>query len=288
LTVTQNLQDEQNPMGRIERKQLVSFAGRDLQAAVEWNMLVVDGDAECAESLVKDLLRQGHEVGWVSTAVAALGAYESADVVLLDLDLPDLDGLEVCRRIRAVSNVPILVVTARGSEVDRVLGLQIGADDYLVKPYGFRELMARIEAVMRRSQAHPPRTAGSVISHGPLLIDVSARQVRLDGRPIDLSRKEFDLMCLLASEPDVVMSRKRIMKEVWGDVWSRRTIDTHVSSIRSKLGSPSWIVTVRGIGFQLGGYVAAVRSAPPGDDHGDGGGAFEDVPRPDLVSGDEM
>ncbi|MGW0734089.1 response regulator transcription factor [Streptomyces sp. NPDC002851] len=231
------------------------------QPSVAWHMLVVDGDTECAESLVQKLLRQGHEARWVGMGAAALRAYDSADMVLIDLDLPDLDGLEICRRIRASSDVPIIAVTGRSSELDRVLGLQTGADDYLVKPYGFRELMARIEAVMRRSRAHTAHRAPAVISHGPLLIDPSARQVRLDGRSIDLTRKEFDLLHLLATQPDAVISRKRIMNEVWGDAWSRRTIDTHVSSIRNKLGAPSWIVTVRGIGFQLGGHVTALQ--PP-------------------------
>nr|WSY57713.1 response regulator transcription factor [Streptomyces sp. NBC_00886] len=220
-------------------------------------MLVVDSDTACADSLVKSLLRQGHEAKPVATGMAALDSYERAHIVLMDLDLPDLDGLEICRRIRAGSPVPVIAVTGRGSELDRVLGLQAGADDYLVKPYGFRELMARIEAVMRRSQGHTAPTTPSVISHGPLHIDVSARQVRLDGRPIDLTRKEFNLVHLLASQPDTVLPRKRIMQEVWGDAWSRRTIDTHISNIRNKLGSPGWIVTVRGVGFQLGRHVAA-------------------------------
>ncbi|MEU5524441.1 response regulator transcription factor [Streptomyces sp. NPDC047860] len=222
------------------------------QPALAWRILVVDSDTASADALVTGLLRQGHEAEWVATGRAALDGYGDAHMVLMDLDLPDLDGLEVCRRIRAGSGVPIIAVTARGSELDRVLGLQAGADDYLVKPYGFRELVARIEAVMRRSQGRAPVADPSVIAHGPLLIDVSARRVSLDGRPIDLTRKEFDLVHLLASQPDAVLPRQRIMREVWGDTWSRRTIDTHISKIRSKLGSPGWIVTVRGVGFQLG------------------------------------
>ncbi|CAL9374337.1 Sensor histidine kinase RcsC [Streptomyces sp. enrichment culture] len=234
------------------------------QPAVAWRILVVDSDAACADALVKSLLRQGHEAERVATGMAALDSYERAHMVLMDLDLPDLDGLEICRRIRAGSAVPVIAVTGRGSELDRVLGLQAGADDYLVKPYGFRELMARIEAVMRRSRGHTTPAAPSVISHGPLLIDVSARQVRLDGRPIDLTRKEFDLVRLLASQPDTVIPRKRIMQEVWGDAWSRRTIDTHISNIRHKLGSPGWIMTVRGVGFQLGRHVAACGDSETG------------------------
>jgi DNA-binding response OmpR family regulator len=131
-----------------------------------------------------------------------------------------------------------------------VLGLRAGADDYLVKPYGFRELIARMEAVMRRAQPQP--AASTVVSYGPLSIDASRREVSLDGRLIDVTRKEFDLLYLLASYPQVVIPRKRLMHQVWGDSWSRRTVDTHVSSLRNKLGSSRWIITVRGVGFRLG------------------------------------
>ncbi|WP_426798052.1 response regulator transcription factor [Streptomyces sp. YGL11-2] len=210
----------------------------------------MESDSEEAEVLVKGLQRHGHEVERVDTGIAALRAYDSVDLVLLDLELPDLDGLEVCRRVRSAGTTALIAVTARDTELDRVLGLQAGADDYLVKPYGFRELMARMDAVMRRVQANT--AAPPVISHGPLRIDAAARQVSLDGRRIDVTRKEFDLLYLLASQPDAVIPRKRIMQEVWGDVWSRRTIDTHVSSLRNKLGASDWIFTVRGVGFQLG------------------------------------
>ncbi|KRV49562.1 two-component system response regulator [Wenjunlia vitaminophila] len=213
-------------------------------------ILVVDSDADGAQSLVCRLRRHGHEARSVERGSVALHAYEDVDLVLLDLELPDLDGLEVCRAIRSVSSVPVIVVTARGSELDCVLGLQAGADDYVVKPYGFRELMARIEAVMRRAQVQPP--AAKEISHGPLRIDVNSREVSLDGRRINLTRKEFDLLHLLASHPDTVISRKRLLQQVWGDSWSRRTVDTHVSSLRSKLGGSGWVVTVRGVGFKLG------------------------------------
>ncbi|MEU7580014.1 response regulator transcription factor [Streptomyces sp. NPDC041068] len=222
--------------------------GREPSAA--WRVLVVESNSEDAATLVRGLQRHGHEVQCVDTGVAALRSFESADILLLDLELPDLDGLEVCRRVRSAGATPMIAVTARGTELDCVLGLQAGADDYLVKPYGFRELMARMEAVMRRVQTQVP--TAPVIMHGPLCIDAAARQVLLDGRRIEVTRKEFDLLHLLASHPDTVIPRKRIMQQIWGDVWSRRTIDTHVSSLRSKLGASDWIVTVRGVGFQLG------------------------------------
>lgn len=213
-------------------------------------ILVVDSDVDGAESLVCRLRRHGHEAIGVKSGSTALQAYEDVDLVLLDLELPDLDGLEVCRAIRSVSGIPVIIVTARGSELDCVLGLQAGADDYVVKPYGFRELMARIEAVMRRARFQPP--VAREILHGRLRIDVSSREVSLDGREVGLTRKEFDLLCLLASHPDTVIPRKRLLQQVWGDSWSRRTVDTHVSSLRGKLGDSGWIITVRGVGFKLG------------------------------------
>ncbi|MFH8839595.1 response regulator transcription factor [Streptomyces sp. NPDC017868] len=215
-----------------------------------WRILLVEGDASTACALEEGLRRHGHEVAAVERGSAALAAHEGVDLVLMELELPDLDGLEVCKAIRAVSCVPLIVVTARGSELDRVLGLQAGADDYLVKPYGFRELMARIDAVMRRVRVQGGQ--GRVIDHGPLHIDVNSREVRLNGRDVELTRKEFDLLCLLASHPDTVISRKRLLQQVWGDSWSRRTVDTHVSSLRRKLGGSGWVVTVRGVGFRLG------------------------------------
>lgn len=202
------------------------------------------------EALRGELHRHGHQVEGVGTGSAALQACEDADIVLIDLELPDMDGLEVCRGIRLLSDVAVIAVTSWGSELDRVLGLQAGADDYMVKPYGCRELMARMEAVMRRVHAKPQTAA--VISHGSLRIDVGLREVSLDGREVEMTRKEFDLLCLLASHPRTVIPRKRIMQQVWGDSWSRRTVDTHVSSLRTKLGGSDWIITVRGVGFRLG------------------------------------
>ncbi|WSB12465.1 response regulator transcription factor [Streptomyces cyaneofuscatus] len=224
--------------------------GRAPGAVAARRVLVVERNDKDAEVLVCALRRQGCSVQSVTTGGEALQSYGDVDLVLIDLELPDLDGLEVCRGIRSTCDVPVIVVTARGSELDRVLGLQAGADDYLVKPYGFRELMARVEAVMRRSQAQEPLIR--TISHGPLRIDADTRKVTLHDRRIELTRKEFDLLYLLASQPDTVIPRKRLIHQVWGDSWSRRTVDTHVSSLRNKLGNRNWVVTVRGVGFSFG------------------------------------
>jgi DNA-binding response OmpR family regulator len=215
-----------------------------------WRVLVAEHDTGDMEAVARGLQRHGHQVIRATTGQDALDAYLEADVVLLDLELPDLDGLQVCRTMRATSDVPVIAVTDRDSELDLVLGLQAGCDDYVAKPYGFRELMARMGAVMRR--ANPPRSVSRVLSKGHLRIDTSSREVTVGGRPVEITRKEFDLLCLLASSPDTVVPRKQIMQQLWRDSWSRRTLDTHVSSLRGKLGDSQWIVNVRGVGFRLG------------------------------------
>ena len=173
------------------------------------------------------------------------------DLVLLDLRLPDIDGLEVCRRLRERSRVPVIVVTARGEEVDRVVGLELGADDYVVKPYGLRELVARIRAVHRRRRA-ARRPRGHCRVHG-LEVDMRARRATLDGQELPLTPRELDLLALLASDPGAAFSRDRIYEEVWGSRWygSPKMIDVHVAALRKKLGDPGWIETVRGVGFRL-------------------------------------
>ncbi|MDQ0794839.1 response regulator transcription factor [Streptomyces sp. B1I3] len=228
------------------------------EAGSRWRVLVVESRPDEAALLTQALQRHGHRARNVGTGKGALEAYQEADLVLLDLELPDLDGLEVCRSIRLVDDKPVIAVTARASELDRVLGLQAGADDYLVKPYGFRELMARMDAVMRRSRPRAvpgaPATAATpgVTSHSGLRVDKERRRATLAGQRLDLTPKEFDLLNLLVSHPGDVLSRERLMREVWAGSWSRRTLDTHVCSLRSKLGSGDWILTVRGVGFQIG------------------------------------
>ena len=217
-------------------------------------VLLVEDDASIAVPLAKGLTREGLEVERLVRGEAALerlGAGPAPDIVLLDLGLPDVDGFEVCRRLRAASDVPIIVVTARGEEVDRVIGLELGADDYIVKPFGFRELLARIRAVSRR---RGPRNLDSApLQVGSLVIDPRTREVRVGDREITLTPKEFDLLALLAEDPGAVWSRGRILETVWDPHWygPTKTLDVHVASLRKKLGDPAWIETVRGVGFRL-------------------------------------
>ena len=211
-------------------------------------MLVEDEDA-IAEPLADGLRREGFDVERVATGGDALAAAEP-DLVLLDLRLPDVDGLAVCRELRARSGVPIIMITAKGEEIDKVVGLEMGADDYLVKPFGFRELLARIRAVSRRTTA-PLRP--SALRLGELVIDPPARTAVLGDRTLELTPKEFDLLVLLAHEPGTVVSKRVILEEVWQTTWygSAKTIDVHVASLRKKLGDPGWIETVRGVGLRL-------------------------------------
>ena len=212
-------------------------------------ILIVEDDDAIAKPLAAGLEREGFDVTRVSNGEDALEA-ALPDLVLLDLRLPGMDGTEVCRRLRARSDVPIIVVTAKGEEVDRVVGLELGADDYIVKPFGFRELLARIRAVMRRAR---PGTDRAQIHVGSLEIDVRGRRATMGDDPLNLTTKEFDLLALLASEPGDVVSRQRILREVWDTEWfgPTKTVDVHVASLRKKLGDPGWIETVRGIGLRL-------------------------------------
>jgi two-component system, OmpR family, response regulator RegX3 len=212
-------------------------------------VLVVEDEKAIAEPLAEGLRREGFTVTVAGTAAEALAAAE-ADVVLLDLRLPDGDGLDVCRELRARSDVPIIVVTARGEEVDRVVGLELGADDYVVKPFGIRELIARIRAVTRRAQG---RSHEAPVQIGELELDERGRHASVGGEDLDLTAKEFDLLAALARDPGAVVSRHRLLEDVWNTSWygSTKTIDVHVAALRRKLGDPTLIETVRGVGFRL-------------------------------------
>ena len=214
------------------------------------HLLVVEDEDAIAEPLVEGLRAEGFEVVRVATGRDALEA-SPADLVLLDVRLPDIDGFAVCRELRARSDVPIIMVTAKGEEMDRVVGLELGADDYVVKPYGLRELVARIRAVSRRTAVRPETHA--TLRSGDLEVDVAARRVTVAGREVRLTLKEFDLLALLAAEPGVVVDRQRILREVWDTTWygSSKTVDVHVASLRKKLGDPTLIETVRGVGLRL-------------------------------------
>jgi two-component system, OmpR family, response regulator RegX3 len=214
-------------------------------------VLLVEDDDAIAEPMTSGLMRYGFQVSRARTGAEALAA-SPHEVVLLDLGLPDMDGIDVCRRLRAASTVPIIVITARSEEVDRVLGLELGADDYVVKPFGFRELVARIRAVTRRARP-TTRPAEGAQRLGTMELDRRQRRVLVEGTEIVLTAKEFDLLALLAEDPGAVFARDQILEQVWDPHWfgPTKTLDVHVASLRKKLGDPGWIETVRGVGFRL-------------------------------------
>ncbi len=222
----------------------------------EMRVLIIEDDDRIALPLREGLGRYGFDTDHAPTGTAALAA-APADMILLDLGLPDIDGIDLCRRLRRDSDIPIIMITARGEEADRIVGLELGADDYLAKPFSLRELVARIRAVARRTHLAPvPATAPPPASPqviGTVTIDRRTRHVHVDGEPISLAPKEFDLLALLADDPGAVCSRRHILDTVWDPHFfgHTKTLDVHIALLRRKLGDPAWIETVRGVGFRL-------------------------------------
>ena len=219
-------------------------------------ILLVEDDASVAASVVDGLESAGITVTHVSNGTSAISsAKDNAwDLILLDLGLPDMDGQDVCRTIRSFSQVPIIILSARDEEIDRVLSLEFGADDYMVKPFGMRELVARMKAVHRRTQPTAVEAKVETQTVGPLAIDRRAQRVFVDGNEIHLTAKEFDLLSYLAQSPGAVCRRQDIMNDVWDTNWygTTKTVDAHIAALRKKLGQPDWIESVRGVGFRLG------------------------------------
>lgn len=226
-----------------------------------YRALVVDDEVALAEVVASYLQRERFEVTVCHTGADALTAAREVDpdVVVLDLGLPGIDGVEVCRQLRTFSDAYVVMLTARDTEVDTIVGLAVGADDYMTKPFSPRELTARIRAMLRR-----PRTAAAVPVGeaprvlGPLSVDVASRQVFLDGRPIALTRTEFDILAALSARPGVVWSRRQLIDAVWGEPWvgNDNLVDVHVGHLRRKLGDdaadPRFVFTVRGVGYRMG------------------------------------
>ncbi|MGI9002829.1 MAG: response regulator transcription factor [Pseudonocardia sp.] len=219
------------------------------------HILLVEDDDRIAAALRSALHRHRMTLTRLSRGRGAVNHLSGIDVVLLDLTLPDIDGVDVCRAIREVSEVPVIVVSARGEVDDRILALHCGADDYLTKPYDIGELVARVHAVYRR------RRIGSAGGGGPddvvvvddVRIDLHRHTVTVGGAPVNLTRKEFQVLALLASSDGAVCTRNRIVAEVWGRSWAgaNRTLDVHVATLRTKLGRADLVQTVRGVGYRL-------------------------------------
>jgi DNA-binding response OmpR family regulator len=221
------------------------------------HILLVEDDDRVAAALRPALHRHGMSTSRLDRGRGAVEHLDGVDVVLLDLGLPDIDGVDVCRAIRQVSEVPVIVVSARGEVEDRILGLHSGADDYLVKPYDIGELVARVHAVYRRRRPVPRADGngpGEVVVLDEVTIDLHRHAVSVGDRSVTLTRKEFQVLALLASSDGAVCTRNRIVAEVWGRSWAgaNRTLDVHIATLRTKLGRADLVQTVRGVGYRLG------------------------------------
>ncbi len=222
-------------------------------------VLLVEDEDDIVEPLVFALEREGFEVRSVGDGSAGLdlARVEPFDVVVLDIMLPGISGIEICRTLRSESDVPIVMLTARDSEVDRVLGLELGADDYVTKPFSTAELVSRLRAILRRRELDRAPTAGTEIRVGGIVVDLARHQVHADGRSVELTPSEFKLLLLLAEEPERVFTRHQIMEHLWQTpyVGDTRACDAHISNLRRKLerdpAHPERIVTVREAGYKL-------------------------------------
>ncbi|MEU4671468.1 response regulator transcription factor [Amycolatopsis sp. NPDC023774] len=217
-------------------------------------VLLVEDDTGVAGALAETLHARGHAVTSVGRGADALHRHREADLLLLDVGLPDIDGLDVLRKIRQVSAVPVIVLTARGDERSVVRGLRLGADDYLTKPVRLAELLARMDAVVRRAGVRDTPADDAVVRLEDVEIDLGARRVRVAGRDIGLTTKEFAVLAVLAARPGTAVSRQQLMDEVWGDAYLAisRSLDVHMTQLRAKLDRPGLLTTIRGFGYRLG------------------------------------
>jgi DNA-binding response OmpR family regulator len=225
-------------------------------------VLVVDDEQSLAKVVASYLQRDGHEVTCVFDGITALDRVRDRppDVLVLDLGLPGLDGIEVCRQVRTFSDCYIVMLTARSDEVDKLVGLGVGADDYLTKPFSPRELVARVRAMLRRPRTGPAASVPEPPprAFGVLRIDPVGREIRVDGRPVEVTRTEFDLLAALSSRPRMAFSRRQLIDAVWGEGWvgDEHIADVHIGHLRRKLGddpaTPRFIRTVRGVGYRMG------------------------------------
>jgi DNA-binding response OmpR family regulator len=223
-----------------------------------YRALVVDDETALAGVVASYLEREQFEVSLAHTGPDALTVAREVDpdVVVLDLGLPGIDGIEVCRRLRTFSDAYVVMLTARDTELDTIVGLSVGADDYLTKPFSTRELVARVRAMLRRPR-NTPATAENSRVFGPLRIDVAGRQVSIDDEPIVLTRTEFDVLATLSAHPGVVLSRRQLLETVWDPsyVGNEHLVDVHIGHVRRKLGddpaAPRYVMTVRGVGYRM-------------------------------------